>query len=236
MLDSTIRLFVGYDREQALASAVFAHSVARRASRPVSVQPLVLEQLKSFHDRPRDPLQSTAFAFTRFLVPYLCGFEGWAIFADGDMVCLGDIAELWDRQNGRHAVMVVKRNRHEITASGHKFLDRPQVAYPRKNWSSVMLFNNALCRRLTPAYVATASGLDLHQFAWLRDEADIGALPAEWNHLVGVDAPTPSPKLVHYTLGMPYYRGLRECEFAAEWRAERDALLAYERLDEDLAA
>ncbi len=231
-----IRLFVGYDREQALASGVFVHSALRRASAPVQVQYLMIEQLKAFYDRPRDPLQSTEFAFTRFLAPYLCGFEGWSIFADGDMICLGDLAELWALRDGHCAVQVVKRDSHEITPSGRKFLDRPQTAYPRKNWSSVMLFNNALCSRLTPEYVASARGLDLHQFAWVRSDADIGALPAEWNHLVGVDAPTPSPKLVHYTLGMPFFKGLRECEFAAEWRAERDALFAYERLDEDLAA
>jgi hypothetical protein len=231
-----IRLFVGYDREQALASAVFAHSVARRASQPVAVQPLVLEQLAGFYDRPRDPLQSTEFAFTRFLVPYLSGYEGWSIFADGDMICLADLAELWALRDGRYVVMVVQRLHHEITASGRKFLDRPQTAYPRKNWSSVMLFNNSLCRRLTPEYVATAKGLELHQFAWVRADADIGALPAEWNHLVGVDAPRADAKIVHYTLGMPFFKGLRECEFATEWRAERDALLAYERLGEDLAA
>ena len=232
-----IRVFVGYDREQALASAVFAHSVIRRASRPVTVQPIVLEQLKPFFDRPRDPLQSTAFAFSRFLVPFLSGYEGWSIFADGDMICRADIAELFDLRDGRCAVQVVRRERHEITADGRKFLDRPQTAYARKNWSSVMLFNNARCLRLTPEYVATARGLELHQFGWVRDDADIGALPAEWNHLVGVDAPRPSPKIVHYTLGMPYFKGLRECEWASDWRAERDAMLTYERLlDDEIAA
>jgi hypothetical protein len=234
-----IRLFVGYDREQALASAVFAHSVTSRASEPVAVQYLDLRQLRGVFDRPRDPLQSTEFAFSRFLAPYLCDFEGWSLFADGDMICLDDLAALWALRDPAYAVQVVKRESHQITADGRKFLDRPQTAYPRKNWSSVMLFNNARCRALSPGYVATARGLDLHQFAWL-DDREIGALPREWNHLVGVDArggaAGGTAKIVHFTLGMPYFNGLRECEYALEWRQERAALMAYERLDEDLAA
>jgi hypothetical protein len=219
-----IRCFVGYDSEQSLASAVFAHSLLRRSSVPLEITYLRLDHLRGIFDRPRDPYQSTEFAFTRFLIPYLCGYAGRALYFDGDMICTANPAELWRLFDGRYAVQVVKRTHHEMTPDGKKFLGRVQTAYPRKNWSSLMFFNNPLCRRLTPEYVETAPGLDLHTFQWVRDE-EIGALPREWNHLVGVDVPNPAAKLVHYTLGMPSFHGWRECEFAPEWRAERDALL-----------
>ena len=223
----TIRLFAGYDADEALAFSVFAHSVHRRASTPVSVQPVILSQLKGQFERPRDPLQSTAFSFSRFLVPWLCGYEGWALFADGDMVCLADIAELWALRDARCKVQVVQREAQACAPA--KFLGRPQSPYPRKNWSSVMLFNCARCTVLTPEYVATAPGLDLHGFKWIADADDIGSLPPEWNHLVGVDAPRADAKIVHYTLGMPFFIGFNECEYANEWRSERDAMMAYAR-------
>lgn len=219
-------MFIGYDSEQSLASAVFAHSLLRRSSIPVEVTYLMLSQLKSIFDRPRDPLQSTEFAFTRFLVPFLCGYSGRALFFDGDMICRADIAELAGQFDERYAAQVVQRQHHEMTKDGLKFLGRKQTAYPRKNWSSVMMFNNAKCRALTPQYVATTSGLDLHRFAWLADR-DIGHLKPEWNHLVGVDQPNPEAKLVHFTLGLPSFHGWKECEFAKEWRDERDAMLHF---------
>ncbi len=220
----TVRVFAGYDADEAVAFSVFAHSVHRRASVPVSVQPVMLSQLKPHFDRPRDPLQTTEFSFSRFLVPWLCGYEGWALFCDGDMICQADVAELWALRDAHFKVQVVKRQTQHVTAT--KFLGRSQSAYPRKNWSSVMLFNCARCRVLTPEYVNAAPGLDLHGFKWI-DDADIGELPGAWNHLVGVDAPRGDAKIIHYTLGMPFFRGFAECEFAGEWRAERDALVAY---------
>lgn len=222
-----IRLFVGYDAEQALAPQVFAHSVIRRASVPVSVHYLMLSQLRAFFNREADPYQSTEFAFSRFLVPFLCAFEGWAMFADGDMICLADLAELWAMRDDALAVQVVKRTHHEMTPSGKKFLGKTQSAYQRKNWSSVMLFNNARCKTLTPEYVEKAAGLDLHQFAWTQHDDEVGPLPSAWNHLVGVDVHDPHAKLVHFTVAMPYFNGWRECEYAPQWREERDAMLAY---------
>lgn len=222
-----IRLFVGYDPEEALASSVFIHSAERRSSLPITATKLISRQLSPWFQRPREAQQSTEFKYTRFLVPWLCGFEGWALFVDGDMICRADLAELWAQRDARHVVQVVQRSSHGLTPDGRKFLGREQVAYERKNWSSVMLFNCAQCRRLDPDYVAAAGRLELHQFRWLTFDEDLGALPAEWNHLVGVDAPRPDAKIVHYTLGMPWFKGLRECEYAAEWRAERDAMMAY---------
>jgi len=201
---------------------VLSHSIHARASQPVSITPLMLSQMRSVFHRPRHPLQSTDFSFTRFLVPWLCGFEGWALFVDCDMLALDDIAGLWALRDERYAVMVVQHS--HAPKEERKFLDQPQSAYHKKNWSSVMLFNTARCRALTPEYVNTASGLDLHQFRWLGDDALIGSLPPRWNHLVGYDAAPQSPGLVHFTLGGPYFQDYRQCDYSAEWFREREEM------------
>ncbi len=218
-----IRIFIGYDPREAAAFAVLSHSIHARASRPVSIAPLVLSQLGGVLWRERHPLQSTDFSFSRFLVPYLCGYEGWALFTDCDMLVMDDVAKLWELRDERYAVQVVK---HEhVPKEDVKFLGQPQTRYEKKNWSSVMLFNNARCKALTPDYVNTATGLDLHRFRWLEDESLIGALPHRWNHLVGYDAPTPGVALAHYTIGGPYFPEWRDCEYSAEWRAELAAAM-----------
>ena len=218
-----IRLFIGFDPREAVAYSVLAYSVQVRASLPVAITPLMLSQLAAVFSRERHPLQSTEFSFSRFLTPFLSGYSGWSIFVDCDMLMLDDIARLYALRDERYAVMVVK---HEHTPRENvKFLDQPQSKYEKKNWSSVMLFNNARCRALTPEYVGNATGLDLHQFKWLNNDEEIGALPSEWNHLVGFYSPRPGVALVHYTLGGPYFSEYATCEYAAEWFAERDRML-----------
>jgi hypothetical protein len=218
-----IRVFIGYDGREAAAFSVLAYSIQARASEPVSISPLMLSQLGRVLTRERNPLQSTDFSFSRFLTPHLSGYEGWSVFMDCDMLMLDDIANLWRLRDERCAVMVVK---HEhVPKETVKFLGEPQSKYEKKNWSSVMLFNNAKCRALTPQYVNAASGLELHQFKWLESEELIGALPNRWNHLVGYDPPDRDASLVHYTLGGPYFDEYRDCEYGDEWRAERDAML-----------
>jgi hypothetical protein len=223
----TIRVFIGYDPREAAAFSVLAHSIHRRASRPVSVTPLRLSELAGLYTRPRDPLASTDFSFSRFLTPYLCGFEGWAIFMDCDMLVLDDIAGLWDLRDERCAVQVVKHV--HVPREETKFLGATQTRYQKKNWSSVMLMNCAKCTELTPEYVNRATGLELHQFKWLASEELIGEIPHAWNHLVGYDAPDPDARLVHYTIGGPYFAEYRDCEFAAHWFRERDDMLAVEQ-------
>ena len=220
---SPIRVFIGYDTREAAAFSVLAHSIHARASQPVSIAPVMLSQLAGVFARDVNPLQSTQFSFSRFLTPWLCGYEGWAIFMDCDMLVLDDIARLWALRDERHAVQVVKHvhvPREEV-----KFLGAVQTKYEKKNWSSVMLMNCARCRTLTPEYVNRASGLELHQFKWLDGDEAIGALPAKWNHLVGYDAPRRDASLVHFTIGGPYFEEYRDCEYASEWFAERDAML-----------
>jgi hypothetical protein len=179
--------------------------------------------------RERDPRQSTEFAFSRFLVPWLCDYEGRSVFLDCDMLCRADILGLLAELPRDQAVAVVK---HDYTPVGEtKFLDRPQIAYPCKNWSSVMVFNNPACRALTPEYVNTATGLDLHQFKWLAAGL-IWGLPRAWNHLVGEYEPNPDAKLVHFTLGTPCFKKFQYCEFSAEWYEEKRLLLDYDNRGE----
>jgi len=225
-----IRVFIGHDSREVVAWHVLAHSIQSRASQPVAIAPIMLSQLQGVFQRQNNPLQSTEFSFSRFLVPYLCGYEGWAVFMDCDMLLRRDMAELWALRDDHFAVSVVKHEHVPVETS--KFLDAPQTRYGKKNWSSVMLMNCARCKALTPEYVSTASGLDLHQFKWLGNDDLIGALPGEWNHLVGYDAPRPDAANVHFTIGGPYFSEYQHCEYSQEWFAEREAMMSvrHERL------
>jgi hypothetical protein len=218
-----INVFIGYDPREAVAFSVLSYSIQARASMPVSIAPLMLSQLSGMLTRERHPLQSTDFSFSRFLTPCLSSYTGWSVFMDCDMLMLDDIANLWKLRDDRYAVMVVKHN--HVPKETTKFLGEKQTKYEKKNWSSVMLFNNAKCRALTPEYVNTASGLELHQFKWLESEDLIGALPDRWNHLVGYNPPRPDAALVHYTLGGPYFEEYRSCEYAGHWRTDLSAMV-----------
>lgn len=219
-----IRVFIGYDENESVAYHVLSHSILRHASQPVSITPLVKQHMGNFYARERSPIESTDFSFTRFLVPYLSGYSGWSIFMDCDMLMTTDIAELWALRDEQYAVMCVK---HDYVARDDvKFLGATQTKYEKKNWSSVMMFNNASCTALTPKVVAEESGLFLHQYKWLGSDDQIGALPTTWNYLVGEMTMSRTPKLIHYTLGGPYFDSYRECEYAQLWFAER-ALMSY---------
>lgn len=221
---NTIRVFIGYDSREAVAFDVLAHSIQARASHPVSITPVKLEQLGGIFRRERNPLQSTEFSFSRFLTPYLCDYRGWAIFMDCDMLVLDDIAKLWKLRDERYAVQVVKHV--HVPKEEVKFLNAVQTKYEKKNWSSVMLMNCAKCTALTPEFVNGATGLELHQFKWLEGDHLIGEIPHRWNHLVGFDPPRADPGLVHFTIGGPYFDEYRDCEHAKEWFAERDAMVS----------
>lgn len=218
-----INVFIGYDPRETVAFSVLAHSIHARASQPVSITPLMLSQLNGIYTRERHSLQSTDFSFSRFLTPYLSGYSGWSIFMDCDMLVLDDIARLWAVRDERYAVQVVKHN--HVPKEDIKFLGAKQTKYEKKNWSSVMLFNNARCHALTPEYVNTATGLELHQFKWLGNDDLIGEIPHRWNHLVGYDAPSKEVSLVHYTIGGPYFEEYKNCEHAEDWRGELGRML-----------
>lgn len=221
-----IRVFVGYDSREPVAFHTLSHSILCRASEPVSVTPIALGQLGGLMWRERNPLQSTEFSFSRFLTPYLCNFEGWALFMDCDMLVLDDMAELWKLRDERHAVMCVKHN--HVPKEETKFLGAVQTRYDKKNWSSVLMFNCQKCTALTPDYVNRASGLELHRFHWLESDDLIGEIPHKWNHLVDYDDPVSVEQVsnLHYTIGGPYFEEYRDCGYADEWRAENKRMNA----------
>lgn len=218
-----INVFIGFDERETLPFHVLAHSIHQHASQPVSITPVMLSQLKDVFKRERNPLQSTDFSFSRFLTPFLSNYEGWSIFMDCDMVVTEDIVKLWELRDEQYAVMCVKHDHNPD--EDVKFLDAVQTKYQKKNWSSVMLFNNKLCKALTPEYVNTATGLQLHQFKWLEDDNLIGEIPIGWNHLVGYNAPNPDASLIHFTEGGPYFHEYTDCEHAGTWNAAKASLL-----------
>ncbi|MFM7087548.1 MAG: hypothetical protein ACKOXO_11245 [Cyanobium sp.] len=223
---SPIPIFIGHDQRQRAATNVLIDSLYQHSSAPLAITPLVTSQLQAqgLYHRPRDPKQSTPFSFSRFLVPCLMGYQGWAIFMDGDMLCRADIVQLWEMRDNRYALLCV-HHRHD-SGDGVKFLGEIQSAYPKKNWSSLMLFNCGRCQALTPDYVNSASGLELHGFRWLQGDHEIGALPDRWNHLVAVQEPrkADTAAMLHWTLGGAWFREqARTAEvLAAEWFRARD--------------
>ena len=225
-----IRIYIGFDPVETASYHVLAHSIQARSSEPVSIAPLMLSQLKGVMTRDRHELQSTDFSFSRFLVPYLCEYQGWALFMDCDMLVLDDMANLWNLRDDKYAVQVVKHN--HVPEEKTKFLGQKQSKYEKKNWSSVMLFNNARCKGLTAKYVNEASGLELHRFKWLSSDDLIGEIPHRWNHLVDYDETVPVSEVsnLHYTIGGPYFDDYKDTDYADEWFEERDAML---RVDQE---
>jgi hypothetical protein len=217
------KFHIGFDSNEIVAYHTLVQSVLDRASIPVEFLPISLGGLGGIFRRERNSLQSTEFSFSRFLVPYLSDYRGWTLFADCDMLMRADIAELWNLRDDRFAVMCAKHDYQPKVDT--KFLGHTQTKYEKKNWSSVMLFNNERCRALTPDYVNTATGLQLHQFKWLEDEGLIGGLPLEWNWLVNEYEMNPDAKLVHFTEGGPYFDEYKNCDYADEWFAARDRVL-----------
>jgi len=214
------RIFIGYDPVEAKAFHTMCHSIWSRASGPVSIIPIMLSSLPEM-TRERDPMQSNDFSFSRWLVPYLCDYVGHAIFMDCDMLVVDDIYNLWNERFNMFetlsAVSVVKHD--HVPKETTKYLGQTQSVYEKKNWSSVMLIDCAACTALTPEYVNTASGLELHQFKWLGDDERIGELPARWNHLVGYDKSVPVSDLsnIHFTIGGPYFKDYASCSYASLW-------------------
>jgi len=209
-----IPIFIGYDSKVKIAYHVLAESILKNSSTPVTISSIYLGNLKNIYTRKQDPLASTEFSFSRFLVPHLMNYNGWAIFMDSDMVMLSDITELWNLRNEDYAIQVCK---HDYTPSSkNKFLSNNQTIYAKKNWSSLMLMNCSKCKTLTPEYVNTRSGLELHQFKWL-DENLIGSIPLEWNWLVGEYPYKKEVHNIHFTEGGPYFKDYKNTEYADEW-------------------
>ena len=213
-----IPIFVGYDPREAIAYHTCVNSIIRNSSQPVAIVPVALNLFKEYSETHTDG--SNHFIYTRFLVPYLMQYEGWAIFIDGDMIVRGDIAELWQLRELNKDVMVVKHDYK--TSRTEKYLGAKNEDYPCKNWSSVILWNcnSHPNRKLTPEFVQNATGAELHRFSWLED-ARIGELPKEWNWLPDEYGPNPNAKLLHYTLGTPCFHEFADTPQGNEWHRER---------------
>ena len=216
-------IYIGFDRNEIVSYHVLCQSILEKSSRPVRFTPLNLRNLSSCFSRDRNALQSTEFSFSRFLVPYLSGFAGWSLFLDCDMLAMTDFSELFDLADPTKAVMVCKHDYQPKEDS--KFLGQVQTKYEKKNWSSCILFNNAKCRALSPEYVNSATGLELHQFKWLESEGQIGDIPLDWNYLVDCGSEVEHVSFVHYTLGGPFFKEFYNVEYAPEWYRERDDML-----------
>lgn len=216
-------VFIGFDTKEVAAYHVLCQSILEKSSMPVSFTPIVLSNVGNIFTRERNALQSTEFSFSRFLVPYLSNFEGWSLFADCDMLMRTDIAKLWELKDDRYAAMCVKHD--YVPKVETKFLGQVQTKYEKKNWSSVILFNNAKCRKLNLDYVNTATGLELHQFKWLESEDLIGELPPAWNWLVNEYEHSDDAALVHFTDGGPYFEEYKNDDYSEEWFATRERML-----------
>lgn len=211
-----VNIVIGFDQREAVAYHVFCQTILEKTSVPVRFLPLVRNSLVGYQERHGDG--SNAFTYTRFLCPHLMDYQGWAIFADGDMVCNDDIANLWKLRDPGKAVQVVKHDYQ--TKAFQKYLGNKNENYPRKNWSSVILWNcgHPANRVLTPEFVASKDGAFLHRFKWL-DDALIGELPKEWNWLATEYDPNPQARLVHYTLGTPCFAEYKDADMAQDWHA-----------------
>lgn len=205
-----MRIFTGFDQREAVGWHVFAQSVIANTSAPVGIYPIGGSQ--------RDG--TNAFTYSRFLVPDYCHFLGWALWADGaDMLALGDLGRLWAMRDPTKAVQVVQHDYK--TSQARKYIGTDLEAdnrdYPRKNWSSLILWNcnHWQNRKLTPDFVEKQDGAYLHRFGWL-DDRFIGELPIEWNWLDEY-GPNPEAKILHYTLGIPAIESCKSAPHAGEW-------------------
>jgi len=214
-----IPIFVGYDPREAIAFHTCVNSIIRHASQPVAIVPVALNLFQDYKETHGD--NSNHFVYTRFLVPHLMSYTGWAIFIDGDMVLRDDIVKLWNmRLEGHYDVLVVKHDYQ--TRMTEKYMGAKNENYPRKNWSSVILWNCSSWpnRKLTPDFVQSQPGSYLHRFSWLDDNR-IGELPIEWNWLPDEFGANDEAKLLHYTLGTPCFTEFADTPQSEEWHSER---------------
>lgn len=230
MTTTSYRVFLGFDEAEMRACAVARFSASALATVGLDVRRIsMLEmQARGIYYRPTEQRSpgywdvisaapmSTGHAIARFLVPYLCEYVGWALFADGDVLVRRDLGELFSLADPRYAVQVVKHQYAPIDSE--KMTGHAQTQYARKNWSSVMLFNCAhqANRALNVDLVNSVPGRDLHRFCWLEDD-QIGALPSEWNHLVGHSPDSEDAAIAHFTSGIPDMPGYEHVRYADEW-------------------
>ena len=212
-----INIFIGYDSKERVAYNVLSHSIIQNSTKPVAITPIALNHLRDDFVRERNALSSTEFSFSRFMIPHLMNYQGWALFMDCDMLMFEDVSKLWRMRDDSKAIQVCK---HDYTPKeSKKFLGQVQTKYEKKNWSSFMLMNCRKCTSLTSDFVNTTTGAQLHQFKWIDDDSLIGDIPLEWNWLVdepGYDEKE-NVKNLHYTKGGPYFKEYKDCGYSKQW-------------------
>lgn len=219
-----IPIAIGFDPRETIAYHVLEQSIIDKTSSPVAIIPLAHRMLRDF-DGQRDG--TNAFVYSRFLVPELMDYQGWAVYMDSDMLLRCDLTQLWDLKDESKAVMVVKHDYH--TKHRRKLIGTPMECdnadYPRKNWSSLMLWNcgHPQNRILSSDFVSESPGSLLHRFQWLTDDL-IGPLPGDWNHLVGEYELSEKTKLAHFTYGAPCFSHYRKCDYANEWHRTKESV------------
>lgn len=228
-MTTPFRIFIGWDSREPEAYDVARYSLLKRTSIPVSISPIKVSDLRTqkLYWRDADPLASTEFTYTRFLTPYLSGYKGWALFFDCDFLWLGDIAGILEYTNDLNKAVYCVHHDYQPTETT-KMDGVAQTKYPRKNWSSLMLFNcsHPSVKKLTPDIVSTQTGAYLHRMQWAFDE-EIGSLPTEWNWLEGwYEKPdTGYPKAVHFTRGGPWFTEWQNVEYGDLWLSEQAEML-----------
>ncbi len=227
-----LKIYIGWDSREDIAYQVCRKSILEHASVPVQIIPLKQRDLKKakYYTRKRDKLASTEFTFTRYLIPALQEFKGWALFIDCDFLLKADIKTLFDKKDPNYALMCAK---HNYKPKAHTKMDgKQQTHYPRKNWSSMMLINcgHPSNRALTVDNVNNEdrTGAYFHRFTWLKDK-EIGEISHEWNWLVGwyKNPEDGSPKALHYTEGGPWFEKYKNCEYAVDWHRMESVYLRY---------
>ena len=220
--------YIGYDAKEDIAYRVCKQSLINKSTISISVKSLKLYELisKNFYTRSIDPLASTEFTYSRFLIPTLMNYNGWAVFCDCDFLFFEDISLLFNSLDDNKALYCVQ---HDYTPKEkHKMDGQKQSIYPRKNWSSFMVFNcsHPSNKKLTKEIVNAESGSFLHQLKWL-DDSEIGSLDERWNWLEGWTSNhnNSEPFAVHFTRGGPWFEEWQDVEFAKEWNRERDKYL-----------
>lgn len=210
-------VYIGYDAREHIAATICKFSIEKRCP-GVDVKFLKSQEIPEFV-RPRDETQATDFTYTRFMIPSIENYKGFSIFCDCDFLFLDDIENLFDAVDKTKAVSVVKHPQY-IPRSNTKMDGVIQRPMRRKNWASLMVLNNDLCRALTPKYVNAASGSDLHQFGWLWDD-EIGSISLDWNTLDDYYE-LDNPRAIHYTDGGPWFTKYMETYYTQYWLDEYD--------------
>lgn len=221
-MENSLDIYIGWDSREPIAYEVAKASIEKNASIPTRVIPIKLQELvaRRVYVREIDPLASTEFTYSRFFTPWLAGFKGWALFCDCDFLFFGDVADLLKYRDPSKAVACVH---HDYTPKeGIKMDGKVQTTYPRKNWSSFMLFNcqHPSTRQLTPELINRESGAYLHRMQWAKDE-EIGEIPISWNWLEGWNEKPEhgQPDAVHFTSGGPWFKDWQDVDYATEWKA-----------------